>query len=303
MRRGWRAPAILISIALGLCTAASPQAQPLLLGILEDSPGHYADAPNYRDVRVVFRRADDRWEAFPNSCTEKDCLKSNAAKFPAEVRWTIAFDGQKLGEVTARTPPAFNSYSNIGQQQITGAVPPPTVGKRSAEFGGFRGQPVYRPLVSVSQPNYRDPDGWKLAPLSKELLLASQKAFRQKFPKVENCTKAHPDKPVPWSYPTENIQQQKAYASKRNWSLVKLSVSGNLCDGPPDDAFQPQWFVITPEREVRWLDSDLWLVDAGDYDNDGRSELVFSIDGYNRGGYKLFYDDFRQTAVFEFNYH
>jgi hypothetical protein len=28
--------------------------------------------------------------------------------------------------------------------------------------------------------------------------------------------------------------------------------------------------------------------------------LVFSIDDYNRGGYKLFYDDFRQRAIFEF---
>jgi hypothetical protein len=61
--------------------------------------------------------------------------------------------------------------------------------------------------------------------------------------------------------------------------------------------------VITPEQQVRFLSSNMWLVDAGDYDNDGKSELVFSIDDYNRGGYKLFYDDFKQEAVFEFNYH
>jgi hypothetical protein len=47
----------------------------------------------------------------------------------------------------------------------------------------------------------------------------------------------------------------------------------------------------------------MWLVDAGDYGNDGRSELLFSIDRYNRGGYELFYDDFRKRAVFEFSYH
>ena len=44
-------------------------------------------------------------------------------------------------------------------------------------------------------------------------------------------------------------------------------------------------------------------VGAGDYDNDGKSELVFSIDDYNRGGYKLFYDDLSRSAIFEFNYH
>jgi hypothetical protein len=36
----------------------------------------------------------------------------------------------------------------------------------------------------------------------------------------------------------------------------------------------------------------MWLVDAGDYGSDGNSELVFSIDDYNHGGYKLFYESF-----------
>jgi len=47
----------------------------------------------------------------------------------------------------------------------------------------------------------------------------------------------------------------------------------------------------------------MWLVDAGDYDNDGKSEIVFSISRYNRGGYELFYDDFKGHTVFEFSYH
>ncbi len=47
----------------------------------------------------------------------------------------------------------------------------------------------------------------------------------------------------------------------------------------------------------------MWLVDAGDYDKDGKSELVFSIDRYNRGGYELFYDDFKKHVVLEFGYH
>jgi hypothetical protein len=47
----------------------------------------------------------------------------------------------------------------------------------------------------------------------------------------------------------------------------------------------------------------MWLVDAGDYGNDGNSELLFSINDENRGGYELFYDDFRQHVTFEFGYH
>ena len=76
-----------------------------------------------------------------------------------------------------------------------------------------------------------------------------------------------------------------------------------ICDGPPDEPFKNHWFVVTPNGTVRFLDSSMWLVDAGDYDNDGKSELVFSIDDYNRGGYKLFSDEFRKKAVFKFSYH
>ena len=43
-------------------------------------------------------------------------------------------------------------------------------------------------------------------------------------------------------------------------------------------------------------------MDAGDYDNCGKSEVLFSIDQYNRGGYVFFYDDLKKQAVFEFSY-
>jgi hypothetical protein len=46
----------------------------------------------------------------------------------------------------------------------------------------------------------------------------------------------------------------------------------------------------------------MWLVDAGDYDNDGKSELVFAIDCANEGGYELFYDDFKKH-VLQFYYY
>jgi hypothetical protein len=95
----------------------------------------------------------------------------------------------------------------------------------------------------------------------------------------------------------------KSYSSNRNWLIVEFELSKYRCDGICGEAFTPQWFVITPEQEVRFLGSNMWLVDTGDYDNDGKSELVFSIDDYNRGGYMLFYDDFSREAVFEFNYH
>ena len=44
------------------------------------------------------------------------------------------------------------------------------------------------------------------------------------------------------------------------------------------------------------------LIDAGDYDNDGKSELLFWYSGYNRDGYILIYDDFRKSAEYIWGY-
>jgi hypothetical protein len=47
----------------------------------------------------------------------------------------------------------------------------------------------------------------------------------------------------------------------------------------------------------------MWLVDAGDYDGDGKSEVLFAVDGYDLGGYRLFYRDFSRSSEFLFSYH
>jgi hypothetical protein len=58
-----------------------------------------------------------------------------------------------------------------------------------------------------------------------------------------------------------------------------------------------------PDGQTTFLGNGMQLVDAGDYDNDGKSELVFAIDRANEGGYELYYDDFKRHAVFQFSYH
>jgi hypothetical protein len=229
-------------------------------------------------------------------------LKTIAVKFPSQVNWTISFDGKQVGQVVSRTPSSFDFYATVGQQTIVGSTTPPTIGKPSTDFAGFLGEPVYRPLVAITEPNYRDPDDWKPTQLSLATTAAVRKAFRGRFPKVTNCSQQDIEHAKPWPYTDANIKTNKAYASSRHWFIAEVMLRGGECDGPPDEAFTSQWFVITPGQQVRFLGSNMWLVDAGDYDNDGKSELVFSIDDYNRGGYKLFYDDLSKHATFEFGY-
>jgi hypothetical protein len=303
LRERHLAVGFLAALAFALAHGAFGQMQPTLVGIPEDNPGHYAGNPHYRDVRVAFRKDGTRWFAFPNNCPDQNCLKTIAARFPSKVNWTISFDGKQVGQVVSRTPQSFDFYSTVGQQNIVGSTAPPTIGKPSAEFAGYLGEPVYRPLVAISEPNYRDPEGWKTTQLSTAMTAAVRKAFRSRFPKVTNCSQQDIEHAKPWPYTDANIVVSKTYSSNRHWLIAEVKLGGGECDGPPDEAFTSQWFVITPEQNVRFLGSNMWLVDAGDYDNDGKSELVFSIDDDNRGGYKLFYDNFSRSAIFEFGYH
>ena len=292
--------AVLICLALSFATATG-SGEHIVLGVLEDVPGAYLGEPHSYGVRVAFQKNGSNWQAFPTDCADQSCLKTESRQYPDKVVWNVAFDGRKLGEVTGQTPKEFRFYSYIGLQEIKGGIVP-TVGKRSAEYGGFTGVSVYRPLLTNAQPYFEDPEAWKSTQLTADTVRLLREQFRKKFPTVSNC--ANPDENVakPWRYRDEDIRVLKAFSSKRAWSLARLRLEESRCDGFAGDAFLDQWFAISPALGVTFLDAGMWLVDAGDYDNGGRSELVFSIDRYNRGGYELFYDDFKKRAIFEFGY-
>jgi hypothetical protein len=294
---------VLLILLVLISSAERGSAQDLALGVLEDVPGEYAGAPNSPGVRVVFHKNGSDWESFPNNCLDPTCLKTVSSKYPLQVTWTIAFDGRDLGQVTGRTPKEFQFYSHVGLQEVVSIGAIPTVGSRSAEYGGFTNAAVYRPLVAISQPNFKDPESWKPSKLPADVIKLLRQEFRKRFPRVYNCTSPADAAAKPWLYKDENIRILKKYSSNRHWSVVQVRLEDYRCDGPPDDPFLDYWFALSPTNEITLLDNGMWLVDAGDYDHDGRSELVFSIDRYDQGGYELFYDDFKKHATFEFSYH
>ena len=277
--------------------------QNVVLGVLEDNPGHYIGEPNFRTVRVVFQKKGADWKPFQSNCPDQSCLKTVAANYPREIAWTIGFEGKELGKVTSRTPSKFRWYASVGQQEITSQYPTPKVGKRSSRFGGFTEDSVYRPLAANSQPYFRDPELWKPSQLANDVLEIVRDQFQKKFPDVTNCANPNENVAKSWHYRHEDIKVLKSYSSKDHWSIAQLELGPSRCDGPADDAFINQWFVISPAQEAKFLDSGIWLIDVGDYDNDGKSELLFSINRYNRGGYELFYADFSKSCAFEFSYH
>jgi hypothetical protein len=289
------------------CVTLTPTlgAQTTFLGALEDVPGVYTDEPNSYAVRVLFEKDGGEWKALPSDCPDQSCLRTISSSYPREVIWTVTFDGRNLGRITGKTPKEFKFYSHVGLQEITSSGSVPVVGKRSPHYGGFTDQSVYRPLVTNSQPYFQDPELWSPAQLRAELIEILKKKFRQTFPKLCKASDADETKLISYAYDDEDIKSVKAYVSKRGWTVAQLHLEGAIDCGAAETGFglDDPWFVADSHGTAAYLDQGMWLVDAGDYANDGKSELLFSIDRYNRGGYELFYDEFKKKAKFEFSYH
>ena len=163
---------------------------------------------------------------------------------------------------------------------------------------------LYRPLIANPQLIFKDPDRWQPSTLSPPATAALQQAFRNRFPSLCRSSEADDRKLEPSPYRNDDVKLVKSYRSVSGWVVARLHLEAIDCkDVEGGFHIDDPWFVIDTKKFTRYLDSGIWLVDAGDYDNDGKSELVFSINRENEGGYEIYYDDFRKHATFKFNYH
>jgi hypothetical protein len=292
-------------IALAIvCFSIAALGQTPLIGVLEDVPKEQGKSPNAR-VRVLFHKEKADWLAFPGDCPDEQCLNIIASKFPSRASWTIALDGRRLGQVSARTPSRYSSYAEVGLQDVEAGSPVPRTGKPSSEFGGYTERVVFRPLVAVSAPYFADPEGWKPSQLPSDLRTSLRSQFRQKNPKLCRVSSRDESKLEPFVYRDEEIEVVKSYHATSGWTVARVHLHGAIECGDIEAGFEidDQWFVITPNKMVSFLDSGMWLVDAGDYDNDGKSELLFAINRENRGGYVLYYEHFKKRSSFEYSFH
>ncbi len=286
--------------------AAKPShTKSVMLGVLERISSDVSTSSPKAAVRVLFAKRGSNWVPFPTATRSYGDLRLLPQSYPGQVTWTIAFDGRDLGRVVTRRPRAFDSYGDIGLEKVLGVGPVPSVGKPSMSFSSWTSDtPVMRPLVAVSKPYYRDPDQWKPHRPSQEAITKARSLFRNKFPSASNCRGAD-SALMPWRYSDADIRVKKAYASNNGWAILELSLTGWACDGmeASHGPFVGQWYVSDPTDHVRFLASGMWLVDAGDYDENGRSALLFSLEGYNIGGYRLYYRNFKKSVEYVFHYH
>lgn len=67
---------VAVLVVLICCCAAYGQQQPLMVGVLADTPGVYAGEPNYSSARVVFYKDGAGWKAFPKNCPDESSFQA-----------------------------------------------------------------------------------------------------------------------------------------------------------------------------------------------------------------------------------
>ncbi|MGO9802169.1 MAG: hypothetical protein ACLPTM_04930 [Steroidobacteraceae bacterium] len=268
----------------------------LWVGVFENVNGGNFLSPAMASphVRVAFKKDGAEWVAAPSA-------------IPQTITWTVVFDGRALGTITSSTKASL-AYGDVNTQALA-AVPANKILVREGAAGfSYTGdvRTNSRPLVVVSQRNFKDPEGWKPAALSPGEKQLAVKAFRSKIPTSERCDQPEQDPIHPVSYPDAAIRFLKAYRSKGGDIVLGLTLDDKSanCGFFDDENFFDYWFVLRASGQAQFLDSQMTPMDAVDLDNSGKSEWIFLTSrGEDRDGYELFYDDFSKKVAFSWAYH
>lgn len=267
----------------------------VFVAALEERPCHEQEGTAERMVHPLFVKGADGWRGLPSW--------DAAGGLALPSVWRVTFDGRLLGTLRTLPPPRIvscPSSCDIWLQPASGQRLP-EIRASKALFSGWCGRSAFRPLVLVSAPHFLDPAGWEPLALGVQSEVGLFESFRSVAGDAEVC---RPGQPLPQSLPyAPGDLRVRAHRDRRGRKIVTLQIDPRLdtCDGPGGAAWEPHSFVI--DRTIRHIGSGLSLVDAGDYDGDGASEIVFWFSGYNRDGYVLFDDGPNLVAETYWTYH
>lgn len=283
----------LLVAAIILSSTPSRGAEPILLGMLEQhAQCRETPAPA---VRALFARDGNGWVSLAGEAPPTFDL--------TDLHWTIAFDGQSLGVVRTSDPGSDNGMLWARDRDYRLSVPEdqalPAIANLREEFGGWCHLPEVRPLVVNLRPLYQDPDQWRPFVVGagyRDLLF---EAFKQALGEPLRCL----DLPRDQVLGAGDLMVHKAYRDVAGRQLVALRLmpDGEKCIDQRGLKSPVVWFAIADD--VRYIGSDLEFIDAGDYDADGESEIMFWYSAYSEDGYSLLFDGLSRRADYHWKYH
>jgi hypothetical protein len=285
---------LLVLAVLGAAPLAAADA--LVLGVLEQPQ---CDKSVPVAVRALFQERAEGWVALSSQAAWEGVSLARA-------KWTVTLEGRDMGSVST-VDPGFQTdlawtFPRDRLLHVFPAQSVPTVAKDTARFRGWCEAPGVRPLVVLSWPNTHDPDDWKSSGADKGLRTTLFEEFKAHAGPASLCSVAA-DRRVPFEYTAKDLVVSPGYQDRTGRKVVVLGLDPqrNTCDGPPEPAWSTQAFLV--DRDVKYLGADLTLVDAGDYDADGSSDLLFWHNSYNEDGYRLVYGGLAKHVDYFWRYH
>lgn len=271
----------------------------VLLGVLEEAQQCREDAKIKVQVRPLFVKHQGEWRAL-------NTPESSAGLIPRRGTWVVSFDGKQIGEVETEDSGAGFGHNHLFARDrsldIVASKGRVHVPNRPKSFFGWCEAPTGRPLVLVANGSPLDPDGWKVFSPSREQLNELFANFKMRTGKAHTCSDPNREKYQSFTYDPENVHSLRSYANNKGQLLITLALKPrkDRCDGP-DEAWGTQTFLMG--GAVTYVGANVTLVDAGDYDRDGASELVFWFSGYNKDGYILFSPRNGERQEYLWGYH
>jgi hypothetical protein len=279
---------------------------PIYIGLIEDNrrelehlgPKDFGLVPD-RNIILAFVKDIDGWKS--------------AQQVNRKVRWTVAFDGKNLGEVesepssSSQAQPQYSDRPIFFHSILTSAAKIPAAGKPSGNFASNYGTDVRRPLVVVSKPNFNDPEYWKRTALPVQSVEQVGTVFRNTFRHVRRCDPSGEPLKADTKVADSEIALLRVYGSSKGSFVIETELKDHRCvfnlSGSTLQLLERnEWFYRNPDGEVSYLGRGWELVDAGDYDNDGKSEMIFYVAESEDSccveteGYILFWNDFRDSV-------
>ncbi len=264
-------------------------------------------------ARVAFRATKGGWRAFPSpdiALSGTTAATAHNAWVREEVEkpfhWKVCFNGRQFGTFETELRDG-KMASELGVHRPRPGQETPSVGVPSLEFGGWHEKPIHRPLVLTTTGSCADPDRWHREAPPNTVVARAAPMLRKATTGIFRCNAA--GESIPYDYRDDKIVVGKSYVSTHGDRVVTLSVNRDVLKPCPFEMidFEQPWkrhtFAVRRGGEVVYLGSQMALVEAGDFDGDGKSELVFKYELYNHDGYTLFFDAFRRSASYGWIYH
>jgi hypothetical protein len=270
-------------VSCGLTFATSSFAWTSWVGVLEDWPLNQDVSPiekgtrrpemKYESrIRPLFIRVDQQiWQAAPRPGDANP-----QAALPKAFSWDVCFTGRSEGQITGMLiadgiPTTAPPYVLRPEDRA------PWRTRRSLDYAGWLPIPVYKPILLLSSlsSSCKDPEKWRRAGSEKirnhtpKMLSELRKALSAGTPGTEG-----------YQFADKDFKVFQAWVSPKHGQFAAMRIDPK--------ANRVETFQVAANGDVAYLGHNMMLVDAGDFDGDGATELLFKRHANKKDVYSLF---------------